>query len=166
MIYWFCGYPGIGKDFLAKKLSKLVNIDYVNADGFLTKKDKEKLVLGNFTSKDRLKKLLRIVKFIKSKKGNLAIGDSLPDNTSRKFLDRTLNKNVAFILVRSSQSLHTQRLRERKGHFFPENIVKDYIEKNWDTVFEPKHFVFNNKQRTPGELEGHLLALYKKIADA
>ena len=46
MIYWFFGYPGVGKDYLAEKLSQLVSIPHIDADNFLTNTDKKKLIEG------------------------------------------------------------------------------------------------------------------------
>lgn len=147
MIYWFFGYPGIGKDYLAKKFGKINRIHYINGDTLLLKKEQKKIKAGTFTIRDRLKKLSRITKHLKKIKKDLVITDSLPDNKSRKFLLTAFKKNIIFIHVTASKEKHIKYLRHRKGHFFTEKMLPHYIQ-NWE---QPQsdfpHVVLKNKEK-------------------
>jgi len=145
MIYWFFGYPGIGKDYCAKELSKIGKFPHIDADDFLTATDKKKLLNKTFTTKDRVKKLTRIVKHIKKlqkKSNSVAIADSLPDNKSRKFVLKSF-KEVKLIHVIASEKVHRERISKRSNHFFTERLLNDYISKNWQEV-KVDHVVFKN----------------------
>lgn len=159
MIFFFFGYPGIGKDYCAERLSKLANIPHINADNFLTKSDQAKLLKGIFTTEDRIKKLKRIVKFINENYSNqnLTIGDSLPDHNSREFLMGQFGKNITFIQVTAAKAIHVKRITERKDHFFTKELLDNYI-KNWEEIKIPYLPLKNS-----GNLDEKLLQIYKKV---
>lgn len=145
MIYWFFGYPGIGKDFCAQKLSEFGKFPHIDADDFLTNSDKKKLLNKTFTKEDRIKKLTRIVKHVKKlqkKFDNIAIADSLPDNTSRRFVMHSFEE-IKIIQVVASEKVHRERMKKRTDHFFTEQLLNDYISKNWQDV-KVAHVVFRN----------------------
>lgn len=145
MIYWFFGYPGIGKDYCAEQLSKIGKFPHIDADDFLTKNDREKLLKGTFSVEDRLKKLQRIVsslrKLLKTDK-DIAIGDSLPDNKSRKFILNSFPNNIKLILITADSEKHKKRISNRKNHFFTEELLEDY-KKKWEEI-SVRHIVFEN----------------------
>lgn len=163
MIFWFFGYPGIGKDFLAEKLSKLASIPHIDADDFLSKTDKKKLSNGSFTQRDRIRKLKRIIKQVKllEKNPNIAAADSLPDNLSRKLLLDSFRENITFIYVTAPKKLHLKRLKSRKNHFFTENLLDNWINKHWETIEIP-HTTFQNIEDLK-KLEKKLLSIYFHI---
>ncbi len=162
MIYWFFGYPGIGKDYLAEKLSQLAQITHIDVDNFLTKTDKKKLIEGTFTKKDRLSKLQRLTQAIKDPNQDYAVADSLPDNTSRLFLRKNFKENIVFILVQASLKTHQQRLKKRKDHFFIQEMAQQYIAKNWELIKNFKHEIIKNKNGNSKKIEKDLLKIYKK----
>ncbi|MDO8619295.1 MAG: hypothetical protein Q7R49_05120 [Candidatus Daviesbacteria bacterium] len=158
MIFFFFGYPGIGKDFCAERLSKLTNIPHIDADNFLTKSDKQKLLNGTFTKVNRLKKLARIVKYIKKLDSpNITIGDSLPDQDSRKFLMEQFGKDITLIHVQSSKSTHLKRIKERRNHFFTKELLGTYIN-HWEEI-SITHIPLENS----GNLDEKLLQIFKKV---
>lgn len=164
MIFFFFGYPGIGKDYLAEKLSQLVNIPHIDADDFLTKKDKQKLINGTFNKADRLRKLAGIVKYIKKLKApNIAAADSLPDNDSRQFLIDQFGKDIIFIYVYSSKSTHLKRLKKRKDHFFTKNLLDDYIKKHWEEIEIP-HIKLLNEEIENAQIDKKLLHISHKVS--
>lgn len=145
MIYWFFGYPGVGKDYCAMKLAQICNISHIDADEYLTDREKKKLVEGKFTTKDRLIKLKRIVIDLQSINSfnSFTIGDSLPDNASREFVLNSLGENVKLIHVTSPSYLHKKRMKRRKKHFFTLDLLDSYISNNWEDI-EVRHLEFNN----------------------
>ena len=157
MVFWFFGFPGIGKDYCAKKLSRLAKIPHLDADNFLTDLDKNKLMSGTFSDEDRIKKLTRIITYMKSLKyPNLTIGDSLPTEASRKFVLESLGRDVVLILVRSDPKIHRERIRRRRGHFFREEHLDSWIDKHWQEV-KVDHLDLEN---VGGRLEEQLLRIY------
>lgn len=162
MIFWFFGYPGIGKDFWAEKLSKLVSIPHLNADDFLTPTDRRKILNSTFTQHNRIKKLKRIISHIKKglpKSPHIIATDSLPDNMSRKLLFDTFAPNIIFIHVTAPKQTHLNRLTARKDHFFTEKLLKVWIKKHWEKVNIP-HLPFRNSQEGNEKIEKKLLNIY------
>ena len=137
MIYWFFGYPGIGKDYSAKKLSELGKFPHLDADDFLTEEDREKLLKNIFSKEDRLLKLGRIVDHLKSllkHHEHIAVADSLPDNVSRLFILNSFPGKIKLILVTADPKIHKKRITKRKNDFFTEELLDSYIKKNWEKV--------------------------------
>ncbi len=145
MIYWFFGFPGIGKDYCAKRLAVIEKFSYLDADDFLTDEDREKLLNKKFTRQDRLLKLERIIDHIKKLQkhhDNIALGDSLPDNTSREYVLSAFSGQIKLILVTAPSIVHKKRISQRKNHFFGENLLDDYMKK-WEEV-SVSHIAFEN----------------------
>lgn len=140
MIYWFFGYPGIGKDYCAKRLSEIKKFPYIDADDFLTDEDIQKLLNKRFTVEDRLLKLERIITHINNLQKhheNIAVADSLPDNASRNLVKNSFSENIKLILVTAPEEVHKKRISKRKKHFFTIGLLEDYIKKNWKKVNVP-----------------------------
>jgi len=165
MIYWFWGYPGIGKDYLAKKFEEIANTFYIDGDSFLTKIEKKKLITGTFTKKDRLKKLKRISDYLHKLEKDVVITDSLPDKNSREFLLKSFKKNIVFILIKSSSSKHKKQIQNRKKHFFTSKMLSNYIKNNWEPVGNFPHLTLKNTNKTKVELKKELLKIYKKYSN-
>lgn len=137
MIYWFFGYPGIGKDYCAKYLSEIKKFPYIDADDFLTDEDRQKLLNKSFTVEDRLLKLERIVANIKNLQKHhehIAVADSLPDNASRNLVKNSFPGEIKLILVTAPTEVHKKRIAKRKNHFFTIELLEDYIKKNWKRI--------------------------------
>lgn len=137
MIYWFFGYPGIGKDYCARYLSEIGKFPYIDADDFLTTEDRQKLLDKSFTIEDRLLKLSRIISHIKNLQKyheNIAVADSLPDNASRNLIKNSFPGKIKLILVTAPGEVHKKRIAKRKNHFFTSELLDDYIKKNWKKV--------------------------------
>ncbi|MFA6000224.1 MAG: hypothetical protein WC783_04615 [Candidatus Paceibacterota bacterium] len=164
MIYWFWGYPGIGKDHVAKNFSEVAGVLYLDGDFFLNKTEKSKLMRGTFTKSDRLKKLRRIVQHLKSIKKDIAITDSLPDSNSRKFLLNTFKKDIVFILVKSSVLKHKKQTRERKSHFFNAEMIDNYVKNNWEKIENFPHVIFRNENKTKMDMRRELLKICRKFS--
>jgi gluconate kinase len=163
MIFWFFGFPGVGKDYCAKVASRLINAAYLNVDDFLTEEDKEKLIDGTFNQHDRLNKLMRVKAFIESSmdKGNIVVADSLPDNLSRSFLKKSL-ENIVFILVEADVKIHKKRLKERKNHFFTESLLDDWKMKHWEEVNIP-HIILRNDENGEKKISEEFTRIYNSI---
>lgn len=164
MIYWFFGYPGVGKDFLAKKLAQLVSIPHIDADDSLTPIDKQKLIKGTFTQKDRIRKLKRIIAHIRKlllKYPTLTTADSLPDNLSRQLLFKNFKPNIIFIHVSAPKAIHLKQIKERKNHFFKAQFLEPWIKKHWEPIQIP-YISFKNLPEYDRELEKRLLRIYER----
>jgi gluconate kinase len=160
MIYWFLGYPGVGKDYLAKLLSTITPVRYINADKFLTKTEKEKIKDGTFNSIDRLKKLKRICIALKRYSCDISIGDTLPNQKSRIFLSKNFKNKIVFILVKTSHKKHLHQLKRRKNHFFKLSMLDTYIN-SWDNLGTLPHLVLDTTKLNKIKLKTKLLKIYK-----
>lgn len=159
MIYWFLGYPGVGKDYLAKLLSVVASVKYINADKFLTKAEKEKIKGGTFSSIDRLKKLKRICIALERYSCDISIGDTLPNQKSRIFLSKNFKNKIVFILVKTSHKKHLLQLKRRKNHFFKLSMLETYIN-NWDNLGALPHLVLDTTKLNKTKLKTKLLKIY------
>ncbi|MDO8269323.1 MAG: hypothetical protein Q7T54_01465 [Candidatus Levybacteria bacterium] len=136
MIYWFFGYPGIGKDYCASHLARIGHFPHIDADDFLTDEDREKLLNKSFSVEDRLLKLGRIIQHLKQMQKhheNIAVADSLPDNVSRGLIINSFSGKVKLILVTTDDRTHIKRISNRKKHFFTIDLLEDY-KKKWEKV--------------------------------
>jgi gluconate kinase len=137
MIYWFFGYPGIGKDYCAKYLSEVKKFPYIDADDFLTDEDRQKLLKKIFTIEDRLLKLERIIthiKILQKHHENITVADSLPDNASRNLVKNAFPGKIKLILVTAPTEVHKKRIAKRKNHFFTSELLEDYIKRHWKKI--------------------------------
>lgn len=163
MVFWFCGLPGIGKDFCAQILAKIAGIPHLDGDLFLTPADKKSLIRRTFSSRRRLAKLARMAKQVKKLLAtypHLAVTDSLPDNASRNFLWQTFKEKIIFILVSVSPKIHLRRLGKRKNHFFKAGLLSDWVTKHWEKITIP-HLVLKNDKSGP-PLERQIYKIFKK----
>ena len=161
MIFWFFGYPGIGKDYVAARLGQLTSIPHINADRFLTEEERNKLAAGTFTASERLNKLKRVTDYLENIEEDIAIADSLPDNSSREFLRDRFKDQILFILVTASQEAHEKRIKNRKGHFFTWEMLKDYVEKHWQALGDFPYLVLKNENLNEDDLKMELLKIYE-----
>ncbi len=163
MIFWFFGYPGIGKDYCARRLSEITDCFYVHADAYLTISEKEKLQLGTFTREDRHKKLERIcdnLLRLLTMHPAITIGDSLPDEKSRLYVQQTLGANLCLVRVVADVSTHKRRITERGNHFFTPDLLDDWIEKHWEEP-QDRYITFDTTHGLLSDLDEQLETLYQ-----
>ena len=162
MIFWFFGFPGVGKDYCANLFAELNNIPYFDADNFLTDKERSLLKTGQFTKENRLIKLRRIATYLEEQlktTPHLVIGDSLPDNASRKMLADRFLERIVFIHVIAPTNIHHKRISERKNHFFTADLLTDWVKKHWEESIEIPHISLNNDSKDSKKLISKLKTL-------
>lgn len=166
MVFWFFGYPGVGKDYCAQKFKEIAKIPYLHGDDFLNVIERKKLLSGTFTSMDRLNKLRRIVKQLKIyllESKNIVIADSLPDNASREFLISQFKDKIVFIYVKTPKTVWLKRLEKRGDHFFTKNHAIDYVKRYWQEITIEHEIIDNGIDEE--NLEGNILKIYNKYKD-
>lgn len=162
MIFWFFGFPGIGKDYCARRLSEMTDCFYVHADDYLTLAGKEKLQKGTFTTRDRLKKLKKIcddLLWLGKVHRAISIGDSLPNEQSRHFVSRVLGSHVRFVHVLADIGTHQRRIAKRSGHFFTKEMIDRWIIQHWEDPKE-QSIIFDTTDICPMRLDRELHGLY------
>ena len=167
MIFWFFGFPGIGKDFCAKRLKKLINAKYIHIDSFLTKQDKQKLIDGTFSTEDRLNKLKRTADYFKKvlkKNKHIVAADSLPDHQSRNFLYKNFQNNIVFILVKVSAEIHKRRIHERENHFFTEDMLAHWEKKHWVEPIKIPYLVLDNNKDGDKHIKLEVVKIYHQLS--
>ena len=160
MIYLIWGYPGVGKDYIARLFSECIGIPRIETDKFLTKREKDKLINNSFTDEDRTRKLKRLVKYLKQRKGSCIVTDSLPTQNSRLFLKKHFEHQIIFILVKSPKKIHYARIENRKNHFFKKSNLDNYISK-WEPIKGFSCVTFINGTQSEESLKKKLLKIYK-----
>ena len=139
MVYWFIGYPGVGKDYCAARLSILLKCQHIDADSYLTDGERKKLLRSRFTAADRLLKLQRIcdditLKLLDVNTENITVADSLPNQEARDYVLSHIPGEIMLVYVVAPEDIHRQRIADRKNHFFTEDLLDDYIANNWEPV--------------------------------
>lgn len=162
MVFWFLGFPGSGKSYCARILGTEIEIPVVDGDDFLTDENKERLIKGTFSKKERFEKLDRIIKFTRitlKKNKHVAVVDSLPSNSSRKLVLESFPNNVVFILVEAISEVFRKRIKERKGHFFMEEMLDKWIKDHWEEIREIEYLRLDNSKENDGKLSERILQL-------
>ncbi|KAK7011444.1 gluconokinase [Biomphalaria glabrata] len=147
------GVCGSGKTTVAGKLSKEIHCSYRDADNFHSEENKKKMASGYpLTDEDRIPWLLAIYGYIKSLSDSNTPGIVTCSALKRKYRDilvfgeDALRKEhagtqengcpVLFVYLKGSPTLISARLKERKGHFMPAELLQSQI----DILEEPDEF--------------------------
>uniref|UniRef100_A0A2C9KNU1 Gluconokinase n=1 Tax=Biomphalaria glabrata TaxID=6526 RepID=A0A2C9KNU1_BIOGL len=153
IIFVIMGVCGSGKTTVAEKLSKEIHCSYRDADNFHSEENKKKMASGYpLTDEDRIPWLLAIYGYIKSLSDSNTPGIVTCSALKRKYRDilvfgeDALRKEhagtqengcpVLFVYLKGSPTLISARLKERKGHFMPAELLQSQI----DILEEPDEF--------------------------
>ena len=129
------GVSGSGKSSVAKNLGFYCDLNYVEADKFHTIHNKKKMTQGiALTESDRRPWLVKIIRFLKSKKQtSWVLACSALKTSHRKMLLKEF-KNTSLIWLDSSYQNIVERVKKRKNHFFSPGLIKS----QFDTFENPK----------------------------
>jgi shikimate kinase len=158
----FCGFPGSGKDHLARKLVNLFPdvSSYYDCDDILTDEEKRKISTNVFTSRERALKWERMIWVLRDRrrlKPVVITGDSLPDRFTRQYMFSELKDELLLVHVRVTMDTlktHFEQRRQADDHYFDEKGVAHYI-KNWEPIEHP-HLVVQNDS-LEDEVTKHIL---------
>ena len=131
MVYVIFGVSSSGKTTIGKKISIKLGIPFYDADDFHSNTNIEKMSTGvPLDDLDRLGWLQKIVlKINESNKNNGAIfACSALKEKYREILSGSYKNEVEFIFLKIDKSEATKRLKIRKNHFFPIELLDNQFE--------------------------------------
>ena len=143
MLLVLMGVPGAGKTTLSKLLAEDLGFEFYDIDDHIPQKYKEKMKNNQILSEeDRDDYMVGIIQDLKnlSQKRSIVTALVLFREKDRKKIVDTIPNTHLFKLDASFEVLKN-RLKQRKDHFFNEEILKKAFEK--EEPISIKHFIIN-----------------------
>ncbi len=138
MVYVIMGVAGCGKTTVGLKLSDLLGISYYDGDDYHPLLNKEKMKNNiPLTDEDREPWLMFLAEKIKEwdSDGGAVISCSALRERYRRILSQYVP--VQFIYLKGDKELILSRLKKRKNHFFP----PDLLESQFSVLEEPDNAI-------------------------
>jgi len=147
MIIVVMGVCSSGKTLIGSLLAQRLSVTFYDADNFHPQSNVDKMSKGiPLDDNDRLPWLEGIARKMPqwSKRGGTVLACSALKNSYRDIL-KTGASNIKFVYLKGTKQVILERLRNRKGHFFPESLVDSQFE----TLEEPKDAIVIDITRKP-----------------
>lgn len=154
-IYFIMGVSGCGKSTIGNLLADNLNIPFYDGDDYHSELNVKKMASGQpLTDNDRQEWLRSLNELAKShsQKGAV-IGCSALKESYRRILDADLKGNCKWIYLDGSFEAIMNRLRKRKGHFMPSDLLKSQFE----TLEPPYKAIRVSIKRPPEEIVQNIL---------
>ncbi len=154
------GVAGSGKSTIGAKLSAATGIPFFDADDFHPPANKEKMKAGEpLNDADRKDWLSTINTLAKeqSQKSGAIIGCSALKEKYRIILSDEIKTPVHWILLQGSFGLIQKRMKARKDHFMPTNLLQS----QFDTLETPGYAMVMDIKNDPDEIVAGILNLVK-----
>jgi len=156
-VYFIMGVSGCGKSTIGSLLANELKIPFYDGDDFHSKTNVKKMASGQpLTDNDRMGWLLRLNEIALTKREEGAIiGCSALKESYRRILDANLQENARWIYLSGSFEDVMNRLRHRKGHFMPAELLKSQFE----TLEVPQKAINVSINMPPEEIVNRILGL-------
>ncbi len=125
-IYIVMGVSGCGKSTIGKLLADALQFPYFDGDDFHPEENVAKMSKGKaLTDEDRMGWLQSLNQLSKqnSEKGAVIACSALKESY-REVLSQDMVKTMVFIYLKGSFDEISRRMRERKDHFMPVDLLK------------------------------------------
>jgi len=130
MIIVIMGVTACGKTTIGKLLAQHLSLPFIEADDFHSPGNISKMRSGSpLTDEDRfpwLEALSRELK-IHETKGGAVLACSALKEIYRESLQRELKENITWIYLEGSETILRERIRNRRGHFMPEELLHSQL---------------------------------------
>ncbi|MDZ7717276.1 MAG: gluconokinase [Balneolaceae bacterium] len=127
MIIIVMGVSGCGKSTIGQLLASHLNLPFYDADDFHPEANVEKMRTGiPLTDQDRKPWLENLNASMKkwNRKDGAILACSALKKSYRELLKKDFNENeVVFIFLDGSKKLISERLKKRKGHYMPPDLL-------------------------------------------
>jgi gluconokinase len=156
------GVSGSGKTTIGRILSQKMGIPFFDGDDFHSAENKEKMKAGiPLTDADRQGwlQLLNKLAAAESVKGGAIIACSALKEKYRKLLSENLD-NLAWVFLKGSYELISQRMKYRTGHFMPPVLLQS----QFDTLEAPQGAITVEIDKDPEEITDDIIRLLKEKA--
>lgn len=122
------GISGSGKSTIGKALADELSIPFLDADDFHPTANVKKMSRGiPLNDDDRWPWLGAIIEYVlNTHRSEFVLACSALKQSYRDYLDQRLENQYLFLEL--SQSEGEQRLKRRKGHFMPAELIKSQLE--------------------------------------
>lgn len=150
------GVSGCGKSRIGKKLADTLNIPFFDGDDFHPESNILKMASGEpLTDEERLGWLNNLNKLaVKQLKNNhLVISCSALKESYRKILKQNIEENCHWIFLSGSFDTIRERLKNRKDHFMPDNLLQS----QFDSLEEPECGIKIDINKSPQEITEKIL---------
>ena len=155
-VYYITGVSGCGKSTIGKKLSDALSIPFYDGDDFHPESNIRKMTSGEpLKDQDRYEWLNSLNKLaLKQLKNNhLVISCSALTENYRKILKQDIEDSCHWIFLSGSFDTIAERLKNRKGHFMPDNLLQS----QFDTLEEPGYGLKIDINMSPQEITEKIL---------
>lgn len=158
-ILFVIGVSGTGKSTIAKLLSEELNLPFFDGDDFHSEANIEKM--SNkipLTDEDRYEWLVTLNKLaVNNQESGAVIVCSALKESYRKLLANKIEEKVVWISLESSFELLLERLKKRKGHFMPAELLRSQL----DTFEPPSKGIKISIEPSPQEIVDQILREYQ-----
>lgn len=158
MVFIVMGVSGCGKSTVGQLLASRLNLSFKDADNFHPLKNIENMQSGiPLTDEDRKPWLENLNEAMKEWKrdGGAVLACSALKKSHRNLLKKGFNKNeVVFIFLDGSKKLISERLRKRKGHYMPPEL----LDSQFKALEEPRWAVRVSIVPKPEEITDEILS--------
>ncbi|WP_297793600.1 gluconokinase [uncultured Eudoraea sp.] len=154
-IYFIMGVSGCGKSTIGNLLADKLNVPFYDGDNYHSELNVKKMASGRpLTDNDRQDWLRSLNDLARShsQKGAVIACSALKESY-RHILDADLKGNSKWIYLDGSFEDIMNRLRKRKGHFMPSDLLKSQFE-----TLEPPHKAIQvSINRAPEEIVENIM---------
>jgi len=149
------GVSGSGKSTVGKLLGKKLTLPFYDGDDYHPKINIEKMAAGHpLNDEDRQAWLVRLNELAKENSdAGAVIACSSLKKTYRKILVKGLENVVTWVFLKGSFEEVLARLRQRKDHFMPIELLRSQFE----TLEIPENAITLAINKTPAEMVQTLL---------
>ena len=145
------GVAGVGKTTIGSKLSQETGLPFFDGDDFHSKANRDKMTAGvALTEEDRQGWLIALQGVIDKELTNTGciVACSALRETYRELLAKKNTSKVKFVFLEGSTELIQERLKARKGHYFPLTLLPSQLE----IVERPTQALTLSITNTPSQL--------------
>lgn len=155
------GVSGCGKTTTGKLLAEKLDLPFYDADDFHPQKNVDKMKSGlPLTDRDRVPWLEKLATHINkwSASGGAVLACSALKESYRTVLKPKHESDVHFVYLKGSEELIYQRLKSRKGHYMPAELLRS----QFSTLEEPKNTCMVSIEKTPENIVEEIIKFLKK----